>query len=142
LNELDAQMSLPFCIAVGILQNGRLKVKHFDPSRYDDPAIHAIADKVDASADTELDKVPLRPMSMPAILSMKLKDGRLFEKRVDYQKGDPRNPFTDAELEEKFRFCVEDFMAPAKGRQLIDAVAALETAENLQALSAALRAAP
>jgi len=142
LNELDAQMSLPFCIAMGILQNGRLKVKHFDPSRYDDPAIHAIADKVDASADTELDKVPLRPMSMPAILSMRLKDGRLFEKRVDYQKGDPRNPFTDAELEEKFRFCVEDFMSPAKGQQLIDAVAALEAAENLQALSAALRVAP
>lgn len=139
-NELDAQMSLPFCIAMGILKNGRLKVEHFDPKHYDDPAIHAIADKVDASANTELDKVPLRPMSMPAILTMSLNDGRTLTKRVDYQKGDPRNPFTDNELAEKFRFCVEDLISAQQAQEIMDGVNALDRSENLDDLSLALRA--
>ena len=46
--------------------------------RFDDPAIHAIADKVDAVADTELDKVPLRPMSMPSIVTLTTRAGKQF----------------------------------------------------------------
>ncbi|WP_167670965.1 MmgE/PrpD family protein [Allopusillimonas ginsengisoli] len=137
-NELDAQMSLPFCIAVGVLNQGKLKVDHFDPQTYDDPKLHAIADKVDAFADPELDKVPLRPMSMPSILTMNMKDGRVLTKRVDYQKGDPRNPFTLEELEGKFRFCVEDFMTTTQADEVIDAISDLDQADNLARLSRAL----
>ncbi|SHG70713.1 MmgE/PrpD family protein [Pollutimonas bauzanensis] len=137
-NELDAQMSLPFCIAMGLLQNGKLKVDHFDPANYGDPRIHAIADKVDASADPELDKVPLRPMSMPSILTMTLNDGRKLSKRVDYQKGDPRNPFTDQELEEKFRFCVEDFMSAGQADQIISVIDSLDQRGDLGSLSSVL----
>src|SRR5690606_28729364 len=96
-NELDAQMSLPYCIAVGLLKRGKLEVADFDPARFDDPKIHAIADKVDAVADAELDKVPLRPMSMPSIVTLKTKAGKTYTHRVDYQRGDPRNPFTPEE---------------------------------------------
>jgi len=138
-NELDAQMSLPYCVAVGLLEKGRLDVEHFDPSRYDDPAIHAIADKIDVVADTELDKVPLRPMSMPAIATMTLHDGRVFTKRVDYQKGDPRNPFTADELNEKFRSCVAERLGLERAEEIIGAVSSLERAQSLSDLAHLLK---
>ena len=34
-------------------------------------------------------------------------DGRTFSKQLDYPKGDPRNPLSDAEIEEKFRGFLE-----------------------------------
>jgi 2-methylcitrate dehydratase PrpD len=138
-NELDAQMSLPYCIAVGLLNDGKLKVEHFDPARFDDARIHAIADRVDAEADTELDKVPLRPMSMPSIVTMNTKDGRSFTKRVDYQRGDPRNPFTRDELVNKFNACVDGFISSSKSRQIVDMIDTLDEISDLSRLTTLLR---
>jgi 2-methylcitrate dehydratase PrpD len=139
-NELDAQMSLPYCIAAGLLNDGRLKVADFDPARFDDPAIHAIADKVDAVADTELDKVPLRPMSMPSIVTLTTKDGRTFTHRVDYQRGDPRNPFTPEEFVAKFHECADPLIGEARAARIVDEISHLETLDDLASVSRALSA--
>lgn len=105
VTDLDAQMSLPYCIAVGLLRDGDVWLEDFDPSRYDDSEIHALADKVTAVADTSLDGGPRLPITMPTIATLTTTDGRTFEKRVDYQRGDPRNPMSEAELSTKFDRC-------------------------------------
>ncbi|MGE5615812.1 MAG: MmgE/PrpD family protein [Bacillota bacterium] len=137
-NELDAQMSLPYCIAIGLLNHGKLEVRDFDPARFDDPRIHAIADKVDAVADPELDKVPLRPMSMPSIVTLKTKGGKTYEKRVDYQRGDPRNPFSADDFVRKFHGCVDEHIGTAKADRVVDVIARLEKLDDLSELSALL----
>jgi 2-methylcitrate dehydratase PrpD len=137
-NELDAQMSLPYCIAVGLLKKGRLEVADFDPARFDDPRIHAIADKVDAVADPELDKVPLRPMSMPSIVKLTTRDGRTFEKRVDYQRGDPRNPFSPDDYARKFHACADPLIGSAWADRVVELVDQLDELDDLSELSKAL----
>jgi len=137
-NELDAQMSLPYCIAVGLLNNGNLQVEDFDPAKFDQPSIHRIADKVDAFADSELDKVPLRPMSMPSIATLTTTSGQTYTKRVDYQKGDPRNPFSRAELVTKFHTCVSPHVNERAANHLIEAIDHLEANGGLATLTRAL----
>ena len=133
--ELDAQMSLPYCIAVGLIKNGKLDVDDFDPGRFDDARIHAIADKVDAIADAELDKVPLRPMSMPSIATITTRDGRSYSTRVDYQRGDPRNPFTPEEFVHKFHSCADPHVGSERAERIVDAVMRLERLERLADLT-------
>jgi 2-methylcitrate dehydratase PrpD len=137
-NELDAQMSLPYCIAVGLLKKGNLEVNDFDPKRFDDARIHAIADKVDAVADPELDKVPLRPMSMPSIVTLTTKTGNVYTARVDYQRGDPRNPFTAEEFVRKFHSCADPLIGPNKAARIVDQITRLDELDDLSELASSL----
>lgn len=137
-NELDAQMSLPYCIAAGLQGNGIVRLSDFEPERLRDQRLHAIGDKVTAEGDTELDKIPLRPMTMPAICTIKVKNGRQFEKRIDYQKGDPRNPFTEEELRAKFRDCAKSMLSSIAIGKLEKAFMSLDEMANVGELSALL----
>ena len=130
-NELDAQMSLPYCIAVGLLNKGDIRVKDFDIERYSDPKILELADKVDAVADTELDQVPLRPMSMPAIAELTTKSGKVYTKRVEYQKGDPRNPLSPEGFIAKFRTCVEGTFTGTQADRIVEAVQKFERFDKI-----------
>lgn len=132
--ELDAQMSLPYCLSLGLHKKGDIRLEDFDPGRLDDSEILALADKVTAQGDSELDKIPLRPMSMPAIATLRTTDGKQFQKRVDYQKGDPRNPFTTEEFYQKFSTCVDDRLTAAKKDHVVNTITNLETLNEISNL--------
>src|SRR5262249_4144341 len=103
--ELDAQMSLPYCVATGLLNNGKVTLADFEQARLADPRVLALGEKMSAEGHAPFDKIPLRPMSMPAIVELTTRDGRKLSKQVDYQKGDPRNPFTREDFVNKFNTC-------------------------------------
>ena len=136
--ELDAQMSLPYCLSVGLLNDGRVWTSDFDLERLSNPEVLALAQKVTAEADTELDKIPLKPMSMPAIVTVTTKDGRRLEKRVDHQKGDPRNPFSEDDFIAKFRECTNDILSPPRQQSAIDNVMDLDKLDDVSSLVSAL----
>jgi 2-methylcitrate dehydratase PrpD len=137
-NELDAQMSLPYCLSVGLLNDGRVTTSDFNLERLSDPKVLAIASKVTAEADTELDKIPLKPMSMPAIVTVTTKDGRRFEKRVDHQKGDPRNPFSEDDFIAKFHECTDGILSTSLQQSVIDNIMCLDKLDDVAPLVSAL----
>src|SRR3546814_11741924 len=55
-NELDAQMSLPYCIAVGVLSNGEITLAHFDPEAFAGRAVQSLAGKGTVSGGGVLDR--------------------------------------------------------------------------------------
>ena len=135
---LDAQMSLPYCMALALLRDGQISVEDFIQGRYDDPEVLRLADKVDAEADPELDKIPLRPMSMPSLVNIRTRGGRTYTRRVDYQKGDPRNPFNEGDYARKFRACVMPILGSGKTEEALDRILALDTLEDVKSLLAVL----
>jgi 2-methylcitrate dehydratase PrpD len=137
--ELDAQMSLPYCLAVGILSGRRVRVDDFHPRRFSDPRVLALADRVTAEGDPELDRIPLKPMSMPAIATLKTTDGQTFVKRVDYQKGDPRNPFSVDDFRRKFIECTVGVLDSDAQHRIMDEVLSIQKADNMKWLAKALR---
>ncbi len=42
----------------------------------------------------------------PAVIDLYTLDGRYYNKRIDFAKGNIKNPFTEEELEEKFFLCL------------------------------------
>ena len=61
-------------------------------------------------------------------------DGREFIEQLDYPKGDPRNPLTDQEVEEKFEALAEPVMPREARRHAIDAIWNLEKQASVSEL--------
>ncbi len=97
---LNAQMSIRYDVAAALF-DGQLLIEQFSEERIKDPAICDLAARVDVVVDAEIDKV--YPELYAGIVTILLKDGRRFTKRVDYSKGMPENRIPEAELHAKFR---------------------------------------
>lgn len=95
----SAKMSIPYSLAVA-LYTGRGGLDEFTEEYICNPAIRAITNKVTVS-DVEY-LTALCPQKRVAEVMVSTKEG-VFTKRVDYPKGDPENPLSREELEDKFR---------------------------------------
>ena len=97
-----------------------------------DPAIRAQLKKVEVVADPEIEKV--FPALQRVIVTIRTTDGRELTRQLDYPKGDPRNPLTDREVEEKFEALAEPVLSKAARRKVMDAVWNLEKLGSVSAL--------
>ena len=65
-------------------------------------------------------------------------DGRSFEKTLDYPKGDPRNPLTDAEISGKFHALAEGIASPENVERMQSAISRTEDYDDVRELMAEL----
>jgi 2-methylcitrate dehydratase len=108
-----------------------------DPSKYDprtkETADHSLPYVIAAAvADPEIEA--LFPELQRVIVKVVTTDGRELTKQIDYPKGDPRNPLTDQEIEEKFDALAEAVMSSERRQQLKDAVWNLENQDSITKL--------
>jgi 2-methylcitrate dehydratase len=94
--------------------------------------------KVEVVADPEIEKV--FPALQRVIVNITTRDGRLLSKQLDYPKGDPRNPLSDAEIEEKFRALAEGVLSKKAQDKLIAAIWNLETCTSVSQLMGRMKA--
>ena len=94
-----ADHSLPYVIAAALVDR-QVTPAQFTPEKIMDPQIRAQLRKVEVVGDPEIEKV--FPALQRVIVTIRTTSGQEFTKQLDYPKGDPRNPLSDAEIEEKF----------------------------------------
>ncbi|HEY4901352.1 MAG TPA: MmgE/PrpD family protein [Terriglobales bacterium] len=114
-----ADHSLPYVIAAAIAER-QVTPLQFTMGKIMDPTIRAQLNKIVVVADAEIEKV--FPTLQRVVVTIQTTDGREFSKQLDYPKGDPRNPLTDTEVEEKFEALAEPVMTPAARRRAMDAI--------------------
>lgn len=95
----SAKMSIPYSLAVALC-TGKAGLDEFTDKYISDKDIQAITDKVTVSVVDEL--TVLCPQKRVAEVMVTTKNG-IFSKRIDYPKGEPENPLSQQELEDKFR---------------------------------------
>lgn len=95
----SAKMSIPYSLAVA-LYSGKGGMDEFTEESISNSEVQAITKKV-AVSDVD-DLTALCPQKRVAIVKVKTKNGT-FSERIDYPKGEPENPLSQQELEEKFR---------------------------------------
>lgn len=95
----SAKMSIPYSLAVALC-TGKAGLDEFTDKLISDKDIQSITDKVTVSDIDEL--TVLCPQKRVAEVTVTTKNG-VFSKRVDYPKGEPENPLSQQELEDKFR---------------------------------------
>jgi 2-methylcitrate dehydratase len=103
-----------------------------------DPKIRAQLKKVEVVADPEIEKV--FPALQRVIVNMTTTDGRTFSKQLDFPKGDPRNPLTDQEVEEKFGALAEGVLSTGAQKRLKEAIWNLEDSDSIRKLMALMKA--
>lgn len=94
-----ADHSLPYCIAAAIVDK-KITTNSFSDEKMKDPHIWEVIDKIKGEASLEFEK--MFPAKQPSKAVIRTKDGREFSEYLEYPKGDPREPMTQEDLDNKF----------------------------------------
>jgi 2-methylcitrate dehydratase PrpD len=117
------QFSLPYGVAAALMY-GEVGLEQMMGKVTRNARIHELAGRVQVIHDLEMDK--LRPALRPASVEVTLKDGRKFNGRADFPKGDARKPLSEQELLTKFSNLVREVVGEEKIRRIQEAVFGLE----------------
>jgi 2-methylcitrate dehydratase len=123
-----ADHSVPFCVAVALL-DGTLTSHTFDSQRFLDEDVIALMAKITLREDPEFTRQ--YPAKWNCRLIAETFAGACHEVQVAYPKGHPENPFSDAEVEEKFLRLAEPLLGSERCRRFIDWAWRLEASKNI-----------
>jgi 2-methylcitrate dehydratase len=126
-----ADHSLPYVIAAAIADR-QVTPAQFTDEKIMDPRIRAQLNKVEVTADPEIEA--LFPKLQRVAVTIRTTDGKEHAKQIDYPKGDPRNPLTDAEIEEKFDALGADVLTEDRRRQVKETIWNLEELGSISAM--------
>ena len=134
-----AAFSGPYTVAAALLGGGGLGLSHEDFT--DEAAVDerrlALAAKVHCVADEHCDRI--FPHQFPAVLRVRLHDGRTVAERVDVNRGGPDNPLSTVELSEKFRGNATRLLSQGAATAVAEAALALPGAPGVRQLMGLLR---
>ena len=95
----SAKMSLPYATAAGLIY-GRAGLQEFSEEAVKDEKTLGLTRKITVSADDQLSAA--FPGIQAAVVTIHMKDGSAYTDRVDFPKGEPENPLTDAEFRARY----------------------------------------
>lgn len=119
----QAKFSIAYCVAVALL-DGCAGLDQFTPQRMADPAIAALLDRTRVTVAGDL--TAKYPAAWPARLAITLAGGEILLGEADFPRGNPENPVSTQELEDKFRALVAPRFGEAVADRAIETVARLE----------------
>jgi 2-methylcitrate dehydratase len=132
-----ADHSLPYVIAAALVDR-QVTPAQFEMAKIMDPTVRAQLKKVEVVADPEIEKV--FPALQRVVVTITKSDGQTFTEQLDYPKGDPRNPLSDQEIEEKFAALAEGVLSSQAQKKLKDAIWNLEKLGSVSKLMALMKA--
>jgi 2-methylcitrate dehydratase len=124
-----ADHSLPYCLAVAIA-DGKVTTQSFKPRRILDPALRPLLAKIRVVQEPAFEA--LFPRLQPGEVTIVTTDGRELTDRMDYPMGDPRNPMTPKQMEDKFDALTAARLSPAANAMV---KAAIDDAENAPSIT-------
>lgn len=127
-----AQMNLFFGLAVIALE-GVAFVAQYDEDRLADPLILEFIQRIEAYEDPSFDSMGAA-FRHAARVEVRARDGRMFTREMLHRRGSPENPLTAYEVEQKFRNVVSGCLAPSVIDQVVQRVAEIETAVDMEPL--------
>lgn len=128
-----AQYVLPVATVHGELRVADL----FVDQRVSNPAVAALARRVEIRADPELDR--LFPDFYATIVEIETKDGAVHRRRNDIARGYPESPLSAAELSAKFDRLAGSVATPTKVAQLAAMLRSIEGLADVTELAELLR---
>ena len=114
-----ADHSLPYCMAVAMVDK-KITTDSFSDEKLNDPRIYEVIDKIIGEPSQEFEK--MFPAKQPSRVVLTTNDGRMFEEYLEYPKGDPREPMTTDDLENKFNSLAGDKFDASAKKQLKETI--------------------
>ena len=131
-----ADHSLPYMISVAF-RDGRVGTDSFTRDRVLDPALRPLMRKVHVSENAAF--TARYPAEQPGRMEVVTRSGERFYAETSYPKGHPRNPLTDAELEDKFHGLASGVLGKEQRDRALEALRGLERVDEIGPLLAMFR---
>lgn len=126
-----ADHSLPYCIACALVDR-KVTTQSFDDERIYDPRIREVIDKIHGEASEEFEK--MFPAKQPSRVRIRLKNGKEYSVYLEYPKGDPREPMTEADLDAKVSALCADRYDANKLKDILFRCDTMSTREMMEKL--------
>lgn len=122
----DALFSIPFAIGVAVVKR-KVSIGEFTPATLADPKILRISRSVVPTKNPDVKHPVGRP---PAVVTIRTKSGEEYTRRVDYIKGNPKNPLSRQDLLDKFKDCAAWAKNPLSNAKLEKIIHFVDDLEN------------
>lgn len=123
----EAQVSLPFSVAVALIE-GKALLKQYSDRNLRNPQVKRLTEMVTISED------PALPRGVSCRMTVTMRDGRTLTSQVDYPKGSIENPMSEDELHSKFESLAGPVIGPKRAASLAEQVMALEKVSDVSDL--------
>jgi 2-methylcitrate dehydratase PrpD len=128
---LEGKFSIPFCMAVGVLER-KAGIAQFVDGKVRERRVVEMMKRVSLVVDDELEALGYDRVR--SRIRIKLKQGKIIEGRYDVARGHPEKPMSWAELADKFRYCASLVLPRRNVEAAIDLVGQLEELKSLRPL--------
>ncbi|MCB1740827.1 MAG: MmgE/PrpD family protein [Gammaproteobacteria bacterium] len=131
-NAYGAKFSLPFLVALGLI-DGEVDQTSFSEASIRREDLLSLARRV--TYENAQKGTTGFPTYFPGHLLVTLDDGRVVEKRVAINRGNPDAPLTDEEVARKFHSNIAGIVPEARAAIIIEKMAALDALADMSALT-------
>ncbi len=115
----ESKFSLAYTVAAAV-RSGSVRERAFEPEALADPAIAAIRNRVTLAVDEECDRA--FPSRRSAVVEIQTRSGKTHRYLQKTRHGDPDDPLTDSELEEKFTELVAPRLGEGPARDMLTSI--------------------
>ena len=128
---LQAKFSVNYAVAMAIL-DGKLTLATYTDDKVKEPKVREALGKIKAIEDAT---IPNEWADAWNVVTVKLKDGSIFSKRVDIPRGAPRNPLLASDVVLKYRDNASLVLSEEQVECSIKLLQKLEQVEHLRELT-------
>jgi len=123
----QAKFSVQYCVSRALIK-GDISLRDFTTGAVMESEVRQLMRKVRFITKEEDRK---KKYSTATDVTVKMKDGRTYSKRVDIPKGDVENPLTSEELGQKFRDCTSSVLPAANAERISRLVSGLDQLSDI-----------
>jgi 2-methylcitrate dehydratase len=128
--------SIPYCVATALLKPS-VAYEDFDEPHASDQALTSLMAKIAVAEDPGLSQA--YPAKSGCVIEVTLEDGSTVRGSRDYPKGDPNDPLSDGEIEDKLRQYFFFASGPSEVGMIIDRLWTLDQQTDLDWLTRPLK---
>ena len=135
-NELEAKFSIPFCMAILVLERKGGIVQFTDETvlRRD---VRDMMARVEPYLHEGLEAEGFQRIR--SVVEVILRDGSSHTKEATTSRGTPDRPMSRIELADKFHDCAQNILSPSAEKEVLELTYGLDALSNIQSLTSLLR---
>lgn len=135
---LEGKFSMQYCVASAVF-DGKVTLDTFQQDHVDRAEVQRISGLVNLKYDDSQAPVVINSGGYIDV-TINMKDGHSFTRRIDKARGTPDHPLTDEEIAEKFRSCAVRTLDPSQVEQAASQIFSLQNLPDIRDLMAAIAA--
>jgi 2-methylcitrate dehydratase PrpD len=128
--SLEGKFSLEFCVAITLI-DGEVSLKQFTDDKVNSFTVQELMKKIKYVHTPEMGT---GLVNLNGELVVKLKNGKVYSRRVDIAKGNPKNPLNKEEMNKKYKDCVRLSLTDDNTNKSLDLISNLESINDIAEL--------